>query len=452
MGIVLAAGVVSMQVVKYLNLLICVLVLLVSSGVRADVLDDARALIASHQAEQAYALLNPLQDERSGDPAYDYLLGLAALDSGRPGEAVFALERVLAVQPEHKQARAEIARAYYQLREIETAKAEFETLKKEGVPEGVRETMNRYLAAIDQELSATEGGTRIRGYLAATLGYDTNVNSAGSDNLIAIPAFPGVLFTLNDTVVEQGSAFTRLSGAATLVHDLGDGYSFLFGGNGYAFKTRNPFDTSSLGGYFGVSRRVEQDSYTITAQAEDFRVDHDDYRYAFGTAAQWNRQIDNLSSTSLYVQITRLEYPGQSVRDATRYVAGAGYTRALTGKTEPVIFAGLYGGSENESNEGVPWLGHELVGLRLGGQMKLLPLLHGYASVEAEYRNYGGTDPTFLKSRDDKRYRAVIGLDYHVAENWKISPEISYTRNESNIVINDYDRTVVGLTLRRDFN
>jgi len=426
--------------------------MLATAGARADILDDAHGLIAAHQAEQAYALLNPLQDERSGEPGYDYLLGLAALDSGRPGEAVFALERVLAVQPEHKQARAEIARAYYQLHEIETAKAEFETLKTQGVPAEVRETMDRYLAAIDQELSVKEGGTRIRGYLAATLGYDSNVNSAGADSLIAIPAFPGVLFTLNNSLVEQASPFTRVSGAVRMAHDLGDGYNFLLGGNGYAFETQNPFDTASLGGYFGISRKVEQDNYTITAQGEDFRVDGDDYRYAFGMAAQWLRQLDNLSSASLYVQATRLEYPGQSVRDATRYIAGAGYTRALTGKSSPVIFAGVYGGAEDEAHTGVPWLGHELVGLRLGGQMKLLPLLDGYASVEAEYRNYGGTDPTFLKSRDDKRYRAVLGLDYHVAENWKISPEISYTRNESNVVINDYDRTVVGLTLRRDFN
>ncbi len=441
-----------MKVVKYLNLLLCVGALLVSSGARADILDDARALIASHQAAQAYALLSPLQDARSGEPAYDYLLGLAALDSGRAGEAVFALERVLAVDPQHKQARAEIARAYYQLREIETAKAEFETLKQQGVPAGVRETMNRYLAAIDQELGAAEGGTRIRGYLAATLGYDTNVNSAGSDQLIAIPAFPGVLFTLNDSLVEEGAPFTRVSGAFSLVHDLGEGYSFLLGGSGYDLETRSPFDTASLSTYFGISRRVEQDNFTITAQGEDFRVDGSDYRYAFGIAGQWRRQLDNLSSASLYVQATRLEYPGQSVRDATRYVAGAGYTRALTGKTEPVIYAGIYGGSEDESRAGVPWLGHDLVGLRLGGQLKLRPLLDGYASVEAEYRNYGGTDPTFLKSRDDRRYRAVLGLDYHVAENWKVSPEISYTRNASNIVINDYDRTVVSLTLRRDFN
>ena len=58
-------------------------------------------------------MLAPEQSNAAGDPDYDYLLGIAALDSGKPNEAIFALERVLAVKPNHLQARAEIARAYF---------------------------------------------------------------------------------------------------------------------------------------------------------------------------------------------------------------------------------------------------------------------------------------------------------------------------------------------------
>ena len=64
------------------------------------------------QAEQTYLALAPQADERAGDPAFDYALGIAALDSGRYGEAIIALQRVLAVQPGNAQARAELARAY----------------------------------------------------------------------------------------------------------------------------------------------------------------------------------------------------------------------------------------------------------------------------------------------------------------------------------------------------
>jgi Flp pilus assembly protein TadD len=43
------------------------------------------------QAEQTWRTLAPQADERAGDPAFDYALGIAALDSGRYGEAIIAL-------------------------------------------------------------------------------------------------------------------------------------------------------------------------------------------------------------------------------------------------------------------------------------------------------------------------------------------------------------------------
>ena len=76
----------------------------------------------------------PLQSDRAGDPEYDFLLGSAALGIGKNTEAVFALERVLAVQPNSAPARALIARAYFNLKETETARREFENVKKQDVP------------------------------------------------------------------------------------------------------------------------------------------------------------------------------------------------------------------------------------------------------------------------------------------------------------------------------
>lgn len=60
--------------------------------------------------EQRYQDLASEERTRAGDPEYDYLLGMAAADSGHLGEALIALQRVLAKQPNYAQARAEYAR------------------------------------------------------------------------------------------------------------------------------------------------------------------------------------------------------------------------------------------------------------------------------------------------------------------------------------------------------
>lgn len=99
--------------------------------------DKARELLNSQQAGSAYTLLAPLSDERAGDPEFDYLLGIAALDSGQPGQAVFALERVPAVKPDDSLARSALS-------EFETSKQEFENVKASAeVPATARATMDK---------------------------------------------------------------------------------------------------------------------------------------------------------------------------------------------------------------------------------------------------------------------------------------------------------------------
>ena len=124
--------------------------LMIAGLARADaVTDNAKALLDKGEAKAAYALLEPLEPQRAGDPEYDFLLGLAALEIGKNTNAVFALERVLAVDPNHARARAEIARAYAALGELATAKQEFEAAKRQGVPPEVANTIDRLVAAIE---------------------------------------------------------------------------------------------------------------------------------------------------------------------------------------------------------------------------------------------------------------------------------------------------------------
>ena len=56
-------------------------------------------MLKADKTKDGYTLLAPYEDEMAGNVDYDYLLGIAALDSGQPDKASLALERVLAVNP-----------------------------------------------------------------------------------------------------------------------------------------------------------------------------------------------------------------------------------------------------------------------------------------------------------------------------------------------------------------
>src|SRR5258706_8633388 len=95
----------------------------------AQVIERANALIKAGNAKQAYSDLILLQGKHSGEPAFDYVLGLAALDSGRIDDAIIAFDRVLAVQPNHAGAQMDLARAYYAAGSFDLAEAAFKQLQ-----------------------------------------------------------------------------------------------------------------------------------------------------------------------------------------------------------------------------------------------------------------------------------------------------------------------------------
>ena len=91
----------------------------------SQTLQEAGAHLRKNEFSAAYQLLELLEADRAGDVDYDYLLGVAAVESGNSTRCAFALERVLAINPNHKDARAEMAKVHYLLGEGDAAKDEF---------------------------------------------------------------------------------------------------------------------------------------------------------------------------------------------------------------------------------------------------------------------------------------------------------------------------------------
>ena len=95
-------------------------------SVADEIVDRGKQLVDAGKPGEAYALLKPLEEDRAGDPNFDYVFGLSALDSGKPLEAVFALERAVDAAPDSGPARAELARAYLTLGDTDDARSEFD--------------------------------------------------------------------------------------------------------------------------------------------------------------------------------------------------------------------------------------------------------------------------------------------------------------------------------------
>lgn len=435
---------------KLINNILAVLLLSLSQLVLADELtDSAKSLLDQGKAGEAFQLLDAVESVRAGDAGFDLLFGIAALDVGQNTRAVFALERVLAVQPNNARARAEIARAYLALGETTTAKQEFESVQKQGVPPEVSASIDRFLDAVDR-LDAVSR-TTLRGYLEGSLGYDSNVNVAPNRSSVAIPGFGGLPFTLSSDSRAKDAPFATLGGGLTVRTPINSEVAVVGGLSGVLRNNFgvSQFDNVSLDAYAGVVLTRDKNVFSLNAQFNQYELSGDRYRTAAGLSGQWQHNMDARNQLSAFVQYSDLRYQTQPVRDAERWVAGGAFAHAYRGGE--VAYASAYWVGERPRDGDVPWLGFDGVGLRVGGQMNYDAKTVLFASGSIEYRRHDAEDPSFLSRRQDTQYDLAIGANYTPARSWKVTPKLAWTRNDSNAQLNDYHRESVSVTVRRDF-
>ena len=438
----------------HIAILVLVFSCCLSQAARADeLLDRAQHLLDQGKAVEAYQLLDKVSTQRAGSPDYDLLLGTAALDAGEPTRAVFALERVLAVEPDNARARAELARAYYVAGETEAAKQEFTSIKKDSVPAPVARTIDKYLSLIEGRLAAT--GTRVNVFIQGAGGYDSNVNSATDSSTIAVPAFGNLVFTLDQSGRKLHSS----------IFSLGTGVSFstplhghkdlrIIGGinlNERIAYDRTDFSTRVLNAQTGIRYTRGKEAFIVSLQGQKYYLGGDGYRDLGGAGVQWLHNFSRRTQFSLFGQAALQRYPSQRVRNVNQYSGGAGVVHAFAVSGEPVIFASVFAGKDVELKGGRPDLGRNFLGARAGGQYTLAKDLTLVGNFTYQYSRYGGDDPLFLKRRRDHFLFARVGLEYQLDENWGLRPEIQYSRNHSNLPINNFDRWQVLVTIRNQF-
>jgi tetratricopeptide (TPR) repeat protein len=441
------------KVIKSMAVLLFALLSCTAGITIADELTErAKVLLDQGKAGEAFELLDPVESARAGDAGFDLLFGIAAIESGQNTRGVFALERVLAVQPNNARARAEIARAYLALGETATAKQEFESVQKQGVPPEVSATINRFLDAVDRLDTVTR--TTIRGYLEGSAGYDTNVNVGPNRNSVALPGIGPGSYTLSPSSKANESAFATLGGGVNVRTPINQEVAVVGGvsttsRNNFGDKNVSQFDSLVGDVYAGVVVTRDKSVYSLNAQFNQYELGGGIFRTAAGLSGQWQYNIDARNQISVFAQYSDLNYTSQSVRNAERWVVGGAFAHAY--RSGDVVFASTYLLNERPRNNTVPWVGLDGVGVRFGGQMNYDASTVLFANAAIEYRYSADVDKSFNATREDTQYDVVVGANYTPARNWKVTPKLSWMVNESNTDLNKYHREMVSVTVRRDF-
>ena len=407
----------------------------------------ALAQQAQPSAEAQYQALHAEEKARAGDPAFDYSLGLAAADSGRFGEAIIAFQRVLARQPAHAHARAELARAYAMAGDIDTARAQFATVVDDpSLPDPVRQRFTGFVRQFDKQIKG--GGSDLSGFAEASVGHDSNINAATDLAAITIPLFaalgPG---TLGPTARSMDDEYYELSSGLSGVVGVGRQdrvFASLLGNWRDNFDSKG-FDQASVTGTAGFAHSfANQDVVSLSGQVQKFWLGHAGYRTAWGAIGQYTHRLDGGKALSLSAQWNRLTYDNDPLRDADRFTLGVGLvTRTLS--------ASLIGGHEETRQQAGDANSNSFAGASVGAELPVMEKVALVGGAAFQYSKYDQADALFLVRREDKRIDLSAGVKVALLPNLYVQPKATYTRNWSNIPLYDHERWTASAGLRLEF-
>jgi tetratricopeptide (TPR) repeat protein len=428
----------------------------------AQAVERARALLASGNAKQAYTELEPLQGTLAGQPEYDYLLGVAALDSGHLDEAIIAFERVLAMVPNHAGAQMDLARAYYAAGSFDLAEAAFVKLRTASPPPAAQSAITRYLDAIRGRRTQAQAGWTSFGELG--LGYDSNLTGVPTNfGAAAQQSFNLIGIEATGNSLKRKAAFMQGAMGTEYARPIARGWSLFAGGDVRGRAYRHEGDFNSIAGDLraggalndGPSQWRFMGNYLEYRQEGDAPGDPkptNDRRMA-GASVDWRRALDSKTQVGFGVQLNAVRFPKNEVEDFNQVFLSVSWLRSFERTGVPLLYVTGFVSDDRAVHalfDGVTTKSKNLAGARAFLQYSLDAKLQVFGGVGAIVRR---DKDEFARSTEVAKGRDVFGeastgLIWNFREKCALRLLYAYSHNSSNIDIYDFNRHEISSTVR----
>lgn len=405
---------------------------------------ELESLYEKKQYRQAYNMALMLEASFAGEPKFDFILGMSALETKRLDQAVFAFERVLMIEPSNHHARLELARAYYFLGDYVASKNEFNTVMDVNPPENVQKNIQEFLSLIaEKERKARH---LIKAHAVLDVGYDTNVNST-TDQLIVDDLPNDAVLEFRQDTVAQEDTFYKLSATSSYTYLLNKktGLFLDLSAASHDNLDTNEFDTLQLSVKAGPTFAKGSYRLKFPIQYQYLTLDSEEYRNMIMLGVEHTRLLNRKRYLMSFFQVGEMTYPDYETRDATTAVLGLAYAQS---KGAQNYLVSLYGGKEDAKEDAGEHNSRDYYGLKLRVTHKFQNKHSVFLGVGAMSARYGADNPHYLKVRENDMYQLSVGWDWKYSAHWKFNISADAYDSQSNLELYDYDREVVRLSVK----
>ncbi|MCV6589587.1 MAG: tetratricopeptide repeat protein [Marinobacterium sp.] len=189
-------------------------------------LDQARVLLRQERSDAAYNLLLTLEKSHGLSAEYNYLLGVASLQSEHFSQARSAFERTILLEPDNAGAHLDLAITEIELKNFRQADILLTQIEQKfAPPEGIRQVIRLYRNRIRQALQPR---SQVSGNLFTTRGYSSNANNGTDRSLIELDLGDGpIVLPVGDSSKSSPDSYLDSGGTLNYSLSLGRWYNQL---------------------------------------------------------------------------------------------------------------------------------------------------------------------------------------------------------------------------------
>ncbi len=396
-------------------------------------------LARSGQHEDAATLLAryPLQGRFAANRTL-FIRGLIARGRGKPREAVALFRKALSNDPSLTLVRAELARTLYLLEDDDSARHHLELLMSAAPTPQEAQGIKSFIDTIDARRPY-----RISTYVSVA--PSTNINNGSSNDTIH---FNGIPFQIDPDSREKSGVGLAAGVSAAYTKRLADDYAAVFGiGANGRFYEDGDFNQLSFSesaeirylhdaGHLGLGIVGSQ---SLSGDAADLAY------YGFGPRISASQRLTPQDRVDASIAIEFRSYPDYDNQNGMAYLGQGTWTHVF----DPSLAAsfglnlarveaddGFHSNWSYAANAGIYKELSDGITVNLGAEIRFL-----------DYDKIAG------EPRSDDRYTATIGLTKRDLDIIGYAPviEYSYTLNNSNVALYEYDSHTIDFRLTKDF-
>jgi hypothetical protein len=415
-----------------------------------DKLAALQRLITNKQYQQAYSDSLGLIKEYEGDPNFDLLYAFAALETSHASEAIFAFERLLLVNPTLTSARLGLARAAFSTGNYVSARQLFVELLASAPTSTEKTTIQAYIKLIDEAEKRNSGS--LTWHLDSSLGSDSNINGATELGIINTPV-GDIELSANGRSIDDN--FAEFGGGVLYTKPLSKVSAFNLNAN-YSEHDNfasDDFDLDIISSAGSFMHAIGNNRFSIGGRGQRINLHNRHFQDSVSAITSWQHTTSTGWTQVFTGAYTTILYDADrdknaQLRDMKQSLISANFSKN-TGNFSHSW--GGYFGDEIAKNQAGNNNAQQFYGVAFTGQYFLNDSNQPYFRISFHRSENKANDPIFLINRNDNTLSTTLGWRWQASNVINLTTDATYTDNDSNIALYQYERVKFQTGLRFQF-